>query len=67
MESRAELRQELQDAIQQVRRQIGVQAGSIDRLKGTMFPSGDTLALKALEDELAQLEEALANLDAGDA
>jgi hypothetical protein len=32
-----------------------------------LYPSGDALALKALEDELAQLEQALADLDADDA
>lgn len=63
MESRAELRKELEEAIAQVRRQIGEQASSIDRLSGTLYPSGDTLAVMALEDELAQLEHALANLD----
>jgi hypothetical protein len=67
MEPRAELRKQLEDAIAQVRRQIGVQASSIDRLTGAIYPSGDTLALKALEDELAQLETALAHLDSDSA
>ena len=64
MESDAELRRELQAAIANVRRQIDVQSGA-NNYNGIGFPSGRVVALRELEDELAQLEEALAGL--GDA
>jgi hypothetical protein len=63
MESRAKLREELEEAIAKVREQISVQSGSSDPFAGAAVPSGDALAVKALEDELAELEEALADLD----
>jgi hypothetical protein len=57
------LRQQLTDAIANVRGQIDLQ----QRSRWTVIGStgGDTIALQALQDELAQLEQALANLGAG--
>jgi hypothetical protein len=62
MESRADLRKELEDAIADVRRQISVQTVRVDVLPGGPGPTGSALAIRALEDELARLEEALADL-----
>jgi hypothetical protein len=63
METIADLRKELDAAIANVRRQIDVLATSPGGLPNGSGPSGDALANEALEQELAQLEEALANLD----
>jgi hypothetical protein len=60
MESTAELRRELEEARENVRRQIDL----LNRSKysrGGGF-GGDHLALKRLNDTLAQLEEALSDL-----
>jgi hypothetical protein len=60
MESTAEFPRELEDACENVRRQIDI----LDRSKysrGGGF-GGDHLALKQLNDTLARLEEALSDL-----
>jgi hypothetical protein len=63
MESDAELRRELQDAIAKVRGQIDVQARTTTYISGLGGgPSGKTQAIDELQAELAQLEDALANL-----
>lgn len=65
MESDAELRRELQDAIIAVRRQIDAQARTPSY--GAAFgsgPSGKTQAIEELQTELAELEEALRSLSA---
>jgi hypothetical protein len=59
-----ELRKQLREACANVRRQIesqDVSRGYAPGLAGR--ESGSTLAIRALESELAQLEEALANLE----
>ena len=57
-ESQASLRQQLDEACANVRRQIAVQQASSFNLVG---PSGDALAIRELKAELAQLEEALSS------
>jgi hypothetical protein len=67
MESDAELRRELQDAIAKLRGQIDVQARtpSYGAAFGGSGPSGQTQAIEELQAELAQLEDALKNLNEG--
>jgi hypothetical protein len=58
-----DLRAELQAACESVRRQMELQ----QRSQRTMFGGrGDAMARKALQDRLAELEDALANLEARD-
>jgi len=66
MESKAELRRELEDAIANVRRQIDFQVRAGRDPFAGVGPSGDALVFKELQDELAQLEEALAGLKGDD-
>lgn len=64
-ETDEELRQELRVACENVRNQIDLQGRSQYSQGGGH--GGDTMVLQMLKDELAQLEEALANLGPGDA
>jgi hypothetical protein len=64
MESVAKLRAELEDAIAKVRRQIDVQRSVAAGLGGGL--GGDAAAIRALQIELSELEDALANLEPDD-
>ena len=66
MESKAELRQELTEAVARVRQQMDVQRRSVSYL-GVGMPDGGAVATAQLEAELAQLEDALADLGSDDA
>lgn len=66
MESDAELRRELQDAIAKVREQIDVQERTPTFISGLSGgPSGQTQAIDELQAELAQLQDALKTLSSG--
>ena len=67
MESNAQLRRELTEAIATVRRQIDVQRSSVGYLFSGARPSGGALAIEALESELEQLQDALRGLEGDDA
>jgi hypothetical protein len=60
------LREQLVEACENVRHQIDVQANTPTYKAGPGI-SGGTLAIRELQSELAQLEEALANLGPDDA
>jgi hypothetical protein len=63
MESDADLRRELEDAISKVREQIDVQARTPTFIPGFDGVEGKSIALAELQAELTQLEDALKNLN----
>lgn len=65
-ESEKPLRQQLVEACENVRRQIEIQQQTVpdpDGFRGGFAITGEEIAIRELEAELAQLEEALAALD----
>jgi putative lipoic acid-binding regulatory protein len=67
MESHQQLRAELEDAIANVQRQIDIdQTTPRGRGSGVGLYDGMDVAIMTLRNTLAELEEALANLDSDD-
>jgi hypothetical protein len=66
MESKAELRRELEDAIAKVKRQLAIDAAPTVMPPNLGGPPDMRGVIVELQSELARLEEALAGLGSGD-
>lgn len=67
MQSKAERRRELEDAIANVRRQLNIDETTVGYMiggEGPNAPTGHANAIATLRETLAGLEETLADLDA---